>query len=169
MKTSFLGSRARLFTINALITAIYVVITIAFSSISFGAIQVRIATCIYQLVVFDKRYYPGCVLGVVIANMVSSPLGPIDILAGVGVTGVGLAIAIGINHYITKMEIKALIVGTCVSFGMIFVAIELHFISNVPFVATYIYLFVGQAISQFLGYIFFKALNKRISLASIIS
>lgn len=169
MKTSILGNKTRIFTMNALITAIYVITTMVFSSISFGAIQIRIATCIYQLVVFDKRYYPGCVLGVVIANIISSPLGPVDVLAGIGVTGIGLAIAIGINHFVTKIEIKAFIVGACVSFGMIFVAIELHIISNVPFVATYIYLFVGQAISQFLGYIFFKALNKRINLATLIN
>ncbi|EJE97296.1 QueT transporter family protein [Liquorilactobacillus mali] len=163
------GNKIRFMVINAALAAIYVVITMMFSSFSFGAIQVRIATALYQLVAFNKKYYWGMVLGVVVANLLMSPFGLIDIPVGLGVTGLGLAIAIFINKRIKNINIRLLVVGLCVSLGMIFVALELFYISKAPLLITYVYLICGQLVAQVIGAVIFKIINKAINLREIMN
>lgn len=150
--------------INSVIAACYVILTMIFASVSFGLIQIRIATSIYQLVAYNKKYYWGCVMGVVIADLIASPLGFLDVFAGLGVTGLGLGISIVLNKKISSINVRSFIVGTCVCLCMIFVAIELHNIFNFPLFITYLYLIIGQIISQLFGFVLFKLLSKRISI-----
>ena len=109
------------------------------------------------------------VIGVVVANLLMSPFGLIDILVGLGVTGLGLGVAIFINRRIKNINIRLLVVGLCVSFGMIFVATELFYISKAPFLITYVYLFCGQLVAQIIGAIIFKIINKAINLHEIMN
>ncbi|GAJ26614.1 substrate-specific component [Liquorilactobacillus sucicola DSM 21376 = JCM 15457] len=158
----------KLITINAVLAAVYVLLTMLFASFSFGVIQVRVATALYQLIAYDKKYFWGMVLGVTIANLLFSPLGLIDVVVGWGVTGLGLALAILINKKIKNINIRALVVGLCVSLGMIFVALELAYISQVPFWITYLYLIAGQAVSQVIGYVLFGIINTKIEINNLL-
>ena len=158
----------RLITINGVLAAVYVLLTMLFASFSFGVIQVRIATALYQLIAYDKKYFWGMVLGVTVANLLLSPLGLLDILVGWGVTGLGLALAILINRRIKNLVIRAMVVGLCVSFGMVFVALELFYVSKAPFLITYVYLIAGQAISQIVGYVLFAIINTNIDIKRLV-
>ncbi|KRL03589.1 QueT transporter family protein [Liquorilactobacillus capillatus] len=158
----------RLLTINAILAAIYILLTMMFASFSFGAIQIRIATALYQLVAYNKKYFWGMVLGVTIANILFSPLGLLDVLVGWGVTGLGLALAILINRRIKNLNLRALVIGLCVSFGMVFVALELHYVAKVPFLITYGYLIAGQAAAQIIGYILFRIMNTKIKIQHLV-
>lgn len=161
--------KLKLVVLNGLIAACYVVITALFSSFSFGVIQVRISTVLYQLVAYNKHLYWGMVLGVVIANLLFSPFGLLDILVGVGVTGGGLAVAILINQRINRRLVKSVVIGISVSLAMIFVAIELVAISKVPFVITYVYLVVGQLIAQVVGLVVFSLIDRKLNLQKLLS
>lgn len=161
--------KLKLVVLNGLIAACYVVITALFSSFSFGVIQVRISTALYQLVAYNKHLYWGMVLGVVIANLLFSPFGLLDILVGVGVTGGGLAVAILINQRINRRLVKSVVIGISVSLAMIFVAIELVAISKVPFVITYVYLVVGQLIAQVVGLVVFSLIDHKLNLQKLLS
>ncbi|WP_281165621.1 QueT transporter family protein [Liquorilactobacillus sicerae] len=163
------NKKLKLLVLNGLIAACYVVITALFSSFSFGVIQVRISTALYQLVAFNKHLYWGMVLGVVIANLLLSPFGLLDILVGLGVTGGGLAVAILINQKVKRRFIKSIVVGISVSLAMIFVAIELVAISKVPFVITYVYLVIGQLIAQVLGLVILSLINHKFDLQKLLS
>ncbi|WP_311406404.1 QueT transporter family protein [Liquorilactobacillus uvarum] len=158
----------RLITINGVLAAVYVLLTMLFASFSFGVIQVRIATALYQLIAYDKKYFWGMVLGVTVANLLLSPLGLLDILVGWGVTGLGLALAILINRRIKNLVIRAMVVGLCVSFGMVFVALELFYVSKAPFLITYVYLIAGQAVSQIVGYVLFAIINTNIDIKRLV-
>lgn len=109
------------------------------------------------------------VLGVVIANLLFSPFGLLDILVGVGVTGGGLAVAILINQRINRRLVKSVVIGISVSLAMIFVAIELVAISKVPFVITYVYLVVGQLIAQVVGLVVFSLIDHKLNLQKLLS
>lgn len=65
----------------AVVTGLYVAITIVLSVISFGAIQLRIAEMFNYMPLFNKRYTIAVTLGVAIANL-ASPLGIVDVLLG---------------------------------------------------------------------------------------
>ncbi len=142
-------------TKNAILAALYVALTLVLAPFSFGPVQIRIATALYQLVVLDKRFYAGMVLGVFIANLFS-PYGWIDCLAGLAVTGGGLAAAVLLTKNIRKLSVRCLITGICVTVPMIFVACVLKFVGNVPLplFVIYLYVMIGQAAAQVIGYLF---------------
>jgi uncharacterized membrane protein len=161
--------KLKLIVLNGLIAACYVVITALFSSFSFGVIQVRISTALYQLVAYNKHLYWGMVLGVVIANLLFSPFGFLDILVGLGVTGGGLAVAILINQKVNHKFLKSVVVGLSVSLAMIFVAIELVAISKVPFLITYVYLVIGQLVAQAVGLIVLSLIDRKLDLQKLLN
>lgn len=147
---------------TAITAALYVILTIVFAPISFGPVQVRIAAALYQFVAVDKRYYLGMVLGVALANLYS-PFGLVDVLAGLVIAGGGLAAAIWLNQYTKSQNKRALITGICTTVTMFSVALVLKFIGNVPlpFPLLYLYLMIGQAISQVIGFIFISFLRTK--------
>ena len=61
----------RTITRNAIVAAIYVVLTIATSGIAFGAVQIRIAEALMLLCFFKRDYIYGLTLGCMIANLFS--------------------------------------------------------------------------------------------------
>ena len=68
--------------INAIIATIYVVLTLSLAFISYGAVQFRVAEMLNYLIVFNKKYIPGIVGGVVISNL-WSPMIQYDMIFGV--------------------------------------------------------------------------------------
>ena len=76
MKNDLLKSLTR----NAIVAAIYVVLTVATSSISFGMLQIRIAEALMLLCFFRRDYIYGLTLGCFIANLFSFMW--IDIIIG---------------------------------------------------------------------------------------
>lgn len=68
-------------TQGALIAAIYVVLTIIFKPISFGAIQVRIAEALALLPLFTPAAIPGLFIGCLIGNTIGMFVLP-DIIFG---------------------------------------------------------------------------------------
>jgi len=87
-------------TIQALIAAIYVVLTVVVAPFAYGTIQFRISESLAQLVVFSKKYWFPITLGVAIAN-IFSPLGIVDVFFGT--LGTGLALAISV--FVFKFEL----------------------------------------------------------------
>ncbi|MCF0145567.1 MAG: QueT transporter family protein [Eubacterium sp.] len=67
--------------ISAMIAAIYVVLTIVFSPISFGEVQVRIAEALTILPVFTPCAIPGLFIGCLLGNILGGAVLP-DILFG---------------------------------------------------------------------------------------
>lgn len=96
--------------INAVIAAIYVVITIVLPS--YGALQLRLSEIFAHLPVFNKKYAVGLILGVAVAN-IWSPFGIYDVAFGTLHTAVSLALL----FVLTKKEdglIKKMVINTIV-------------------------------------------------------
>ena len=165
-----MNKSVKVLAINAMLAALYVVLAFGLSSIAYGPIQVRFATSLYQLVVVDKKYYPGMVVGVVIANLFS-PYGFIDVLAGLGVTGLGLAVAIILMKNVKNKILKHVITTICVTIPMIFVAIVLKTVGGVPvpYPILYIHLMIGQLIAQTTGVVVVTQLGKVVNFKTILN
>ena len=93
------NNTVKVLTIQALLAAIYVVLTVAIAPFSYGSIQFRISESLSQLVVFSKKYWFPITLGVAIAN-IFSPLGIVDVFFGTLGTGLALAISIFVFKFI---------------------------------------------------------------------
>lgn len=154
-------------TITAIIGALYVALGLIFSAISFGPIQVRVSAMLYQLIPYNKKYFWALILGTAILN-VFSPLGWYDMVFGVATSAVGMAVAIGLNHYVKNMNAKRIITALSVSASTVFVAWELVLVAHVPFFATWLTVAAGQLIAQVAGMLLMAGINKRINLSKAI-
>ena len=80
MKTSR-GELIHEMVFNALLAAIYVVLTVVISPLSYGAIQFRFSEFLVLFCFWNKRYTIGLALGCLIAN-IFSPMAALDIPFG---------------------------------------------------------------------------------------
>ena len=82
------NTKVQFLTQGALIAAIYVVLTIVFKPLSFGAIQVRFAEALTILPLFTPAAIPGLFLGCLIGNTIGMFVLP-DIIFGSLATLIG--------------------------------------------------------------------------------
>lgn len=101
----------------ALVTAIYAVLTVVTSELSYNGIQYRLSEVLVLLCFYRKDYAPALILGCFIANLFS-PLGVIDWIVG----PIATAIAVVPMYYMRNIYLAALL--PIVSNGII-VGIEL--------------------------------------------
>ncbi|KRL97756.1 QueT transporter family protein [Liquorilactobacillus satsumensis] len=148
---------------SGLVAALYVVLTVAFSSWSYGPIQLRLSEMLNNLAVFNKRYIWALTIGCVIANLWSS-LGAMDVIFGslgtLMMTGISYLLSRYVNSRIGRLAISVLV---C-AFSSWSVALELYFISKAPFWATYLTVGIGEFISVLAGALIIWAISKRIDL-----
>lgn len=150
----------------AVVTTIYVVLTMSFFSISFGAIQFRVAEILMLLCFYDKRYIFAVTLGCFISNLYS-PLGVIDMFVGTLATFLsGLAII-----YLKKNLLIAAIWPVLIN-GII-IGTMLTFVNEVNpvFPSIFIvigYVALGEMLVMIVGFILFRVLERNEDFMEII-
>lgn len=152
-------SKTRKLTISAIVIALYVVIMVITQSFAFGAVQVRLATCLYAL----SYIFPFLVLPLglsnILSNMLLGGLGIFDIVGG-GLVGVLTALLVyGVRKY--KLNTYLTILPIIFIPGLI-VPTWLSVILNVPYTALAISLCLGQVIPAILGSFLIKLLKNKI-------
>jgi uncharacterized membrane protein len=139
----------------AIIAAIYTILTVMLSWISYGQIQFRVAEALLVLVLYKKSGPAGLVLGCLIAN-IFSPFGLPDVIFGT----LGSIFAVS-GIYLLKRQniIIALLPGVIAN--AILVGLELKIFINLPFFLTAMYVAAGQAVVIYaLGIPLYYALKK---------
>ena len=81
---------------NAVIAAVYAVLTIGLSPVSYGPIQVRLSECMVLLAFYNRKWIPGLTIGCLLANL-NSPFGVTDIVVGTTATLVSMGYLSGWN------------------------------------------------------------------------
>lgn len=112
---------------TALVTAIYVVMTLGIAPLSFGLVQIRFSEMLMLLAFIDKRYAPGLVLGCFIANCFS-PFGMMDVVFGTSCTAAALW---GITRHSKTLLGASLWAVFCNSF----IGVELYFFGDPLFLS----------------------------------
>jgi len=147
----------------AVVTGLYVAVTIVLSVISFGAIQLRIAEMFNYLPLFNKRYTIAVTLGVAIANL-ASPLGIVDVLLGSISTLIVLLICRRVTKNITSLKKKMILTALIFAFSMFTVAGQLTFFYQAPFFFNWLIIGLGELLSMSLGGVLIYLIDKRIDL-----
>lgn len=135
----------------AIVAAVYVVLTIAFSFMSYGNIQFRIAEILILLCFFRKDYIIAVSLGCFIANLFS-PLGIIDAVFGTLAT-VTSGLLVSFCKNITVAGIYPVVLNA------IIVGLELYFILELPFFINALSVALGEAVVLLVGILVFKKLQ----------
>ncbi len=78
---------------SALIAALYVAITGLLAPFSFGFVQIRVADALVILALYTMAAVPGLTVGCLVANMLWSPFGILDVFIGTLATFVGVLLA----------------------------------------------------------------------------
>lgn len=148
-------------SINAVVAALYVALTMISYPIAFGMVQVRVAEALVLLCFFRKDYIVGLTLGCLIANCFS--FSPFDILFGTMAT---LISCIGIAYM--KNLLLASVIPVVVN-GFV-VGAELYFILEEPFWLSVGFVALGEAIAIIvLGYTMFMIFGRKKYFQNLIS
>lgn len=117
----------RQLTLNAMIAAIYVVVTWFLPS--YGPLQLRLTEMFAHLPIFNRKYSIGLILGVAIAN-IRSEFGVYDVLFGTLHTAISIWIVLKIINK-EGSKTKNMLINTIVFSVMSFVlALMVGFLSN---------------------------------------
>ena len=161
MKVKFMAT-------SAIIAALYIVVTLIFSAISFGQVQFRIAEIFNHLVAFNPRYFVGVVLGVLISNALFSTIGVMDIIFGVGHSIITLGLLILICKFVKNIWARLIINSFLFTATMFIIAIELNIVLDFPFWITWLYCAVGEFIVLAVGVPIMYLLNSRLNFKNLI-
>lgn len=160
--------KMKILTVNAIIAALYVVLGMVVAPISFMALQFRLPEIFNHLIVFNKKYFWGIIIGVFIMNLFFSGLGWIDLVFGVGQSVISLLIMIGISKYV-KGIIPRMIINTILfSITMVFIAWELFLALDYPFLETWFFASASELIVMGIGIPLMYILNKRLNFRKMI-
>ena len=134
----------RQLTLNAMIAAIYVVVTLLLPS--YGPLQLRLTEMFAHLPVYNKKYSVGLVLGVLIAN-IRSEFGVYDIIFGTLHTAISLWIVFMIIQE-DDSPVKKMIINTLVFTVMSFIlALMVGVLSNQMAIFWTLYASFGASIA----------------------
>lgn len=98
---------------SAIIAALYVVLTLLFAPISFGAVQVRVAEALTILPLFTPSAIPGLFIGCLIANTLGGGI-VVDIIFGSIATLIGAAIGYRLRKNRWLVPIPAILSNTVI-------------------------------------------------------
>lgn len=153
------NKRTKQWIVNAVVAAIYVVLTGAFSWMSFGVVQFRLSEILNHLAVFNKKYIIGIVAGVFISNLLFSPSVLLDILFGTAHTLLALLAMRFLTKNMTKIMPKMLVNTLMFAVFSFIIAAELHLAFGMPFWFSYFTVALGEVVVMLVGVPIMKLLN----------
>jgi uncharacterized membrane protein len=142
---------------NAIIAALYAVLTLSLAPLSYGPIQVRVSEFMTLLAFTNRKCIPGLVLGCFLAN-IGSPYGVTDMVVGTLAT----FLAVYAMQFCPNLFVASLMP---VLFNGVIIGAELAYLAALPegvsMAATMLYIGAGEFVSvSVLGIIIFKLLLK---------
>lgn len=145
----------------AIIAALYVGLTYAFSFMSYGGVQFRISEILVLLCFYNRDYCFALILGCIFAN-IGSPLGYIDLIFGVMST----VFSVVTIRYCKNIYLAAVMP----VISMVFVALELTLFLPEPsaFILNLGTTMGGEAAVMVVGVVFFKTVEKNRTLMRLI-
>lgn len=147
----------------AVVTGLYVAVTLVLSVVSFGAIQFRLAEMFNYLPLFNRRYTISVTLGVAIANL-ASPLGIVDVLLGSFSTWIVLLVCRRVTQNIPSLKLKMIVTALVFAFSMFTVAGQLSFFYQAPFFFNWLVIGLGELLSMSIGGAMIYLISQRVNL-----
>lgn len=139
--------QAKTLVTNALIAALYVVITAVIAPFGFTHIQFRVSELFNHLIVFNKKYFIGIIIGVFFANWFFSPM-KVDLIFGLTHSILSLLITMIIARFIMNKLILMCVNTIVFSFNMFIIAYMLKVFADLP--EAFLFLWMTLGISEFL-------------------
>lgn len=147
---------------NGILAALYIAVSALIAPFGFTNVQFRVSEMFNHLIVFNKKYLFGIILGVFLTNLFFSPMVAYDLIFGVGQSLIALTITIVSARYIKGIW-KRMIVNTVVfTITMFIIALELNLAFELPFLFTWLTVAVGEFVVMAVGMPIMYFVNKRV-------
>lgn len=155
--------------INALVAAMYLVVTAIIAPFGFANIQFRLSELFNHLIVLNKKYFFGIVIGVLLANFFFAPMKQ-DMIFGVLHTAISLGITLFFTKFISNKIVLMFINTVVFSFNMFIIAYMLKIYANLPEAFMFLWLTTGlsEFITMGLCIPLMYYLNKRLNFSQLI-
>lgn len=156
---------------NALLAALYIAVTGIVQPFGFTHIQFRVSEIFNHLIVFDKRYFFGIVLGVFLANLFFSPIVAYDLIFGLSHSIISLLITISFGKFIKNKWMLMGINTIVFSFNMFIIAFMLKLVMGIDLSFLFIWMTTaaGELLVLAVGIPIIYALHKRMKFDQIMS
>lgn len=157
----------RTIAISGIIAAFYVALALAVGPLAYLGLQFRLPEMFNHLIVFNKKYFFGIILGVFIAN-IFSPLGIYDLIFGVGMSAIALGVTIFSAKFIDGIFMRMVLNTFIFTFFMFIIAWELNIVFKAPFLITWGVVAIGEIVVMAIGIPIMIALDKRLNFKKLI-
>src|SRR5699024_3112092 len=148
---------------NGLLASLYIAVSLAIQPIAFSNIQFRLPEIFNHLVVFNKTYFFGIVLGVFLTNLFS--LLVVYVLVVVVLLSVlSLVITILFARFIKNIWVLLILNTLVFTFNMFIIAFELNLALKIPFLLGWLTTAAGEIVVMALGIPIMYALNIKLKL-----
>jgi uncharacterized membrane protein len=158
----------RTLAVNGVLAALYIAVSMLIQPFGFTNVQFRVPEMFNHLIVFNKKYFIGIVIGVFFSNLFFSSLGVYDLIFGVGQSILALSMTILVSRFVKNIWARMIINTIFFTMTMFLIAIELNIVLGIPFWFTYLTTAVGEFIVMVVGIPIMHALNKRINFKNLI-
>src|SRR5699024_4233513 len=135
---------------NGLLASLYIAVSLAIQPIAFSNIQFRLPEIFNHLVVFNKKYFFGIVLGVFLTNLFS-PLGISDLVFAVFHFVLSLCITILYALFIKNIWVLLILNTLVFTFNMFIIAFELNLALKIPFLLGWLTTAAGEIVVMAIG------------------
>jgi uncharacterized membrane protein len=154
--------------VNGIVAALYITITFVVQPFGFTNVQFRVSEMFNHLIVFNKKYIYGIVLGVLLANLFFSPMVPYDLVFGTGQSILALLITIFSTRYIKGIWARMFFNTFVFTFTMFIIAFELKLALGFPFLFTWLTTAAGELVVMAVGAPIMYMVNKRVRFDKVI-
>ncbi|USG65244.1 QueT transporter family protein [Brevibacillus ruminantium] len=150
--------------VNGILAALYIAVSMLIQPFGFTNVQFRVSEMFNHLIVFNKKYFFGIVLGVFITNLLFSPMAAYDLVFGVGQSVLALLITIFSMRFIKGIWARMMFNTAVFTFTMFLIAYELKLVFDLPFYFTWLTTAVGECAVMLVGAPIMYLINKRLQL-----
>jgi uncharacterized membrane protein len=154
--------------INGIVAALYIAVSFAIQPFGFTAIQFRVSEMFNHLIIFNKKYIYGIVLGVFLTNLFFSPMVAYDLVFGVGQSIIALLITIFSMRFIKGIWTRMIFNTIVFTFTMFIIAFELNLAFGLPFLLTWLTTAAGELVVMTVGAPIMYVVNKRVQFNKLI-
>lgn len=153
--------------VNGILAALYIAMSLLIQPLVFNNIQFRVPEMFNHLIIFNKKYFWGIIVGVFFTNLYS-PMGVYDLLFGVGQSVIALLCTMYFIRYITTIRLRMVFNTFVFTFTMFLIAIELNLAIGLPFWFAWATTALGELVVMAMGAPVIYALNKRIQFERLV-
>ncbi|MBP3039407.1 QueT transporter family protein [Bacillaceae bacterium Marseille-Q3522] len=154
--------------VNGIIAALYIAVTFFIQPFGFTNIQFRLSEIFNHLIVFNKKYFFGIVLGVFLANLFFSQIGVLDLIFGTGQSALALSVTILTARFVDSIKARMIINTIVFTITMFLIAIELNIVFELPFFLTWLTTAIGEFAVMLIGIPIMLYLHKRVNFTKLI-